>query len=338
MQSFSPCRPLATLLLLLLALPLPGCRDRQPGGESATRQKAKLSVCMGGMVSVLPIIAQAQELDLREGISLSIQQRKDGKLAMDAAMAGECDFAINSEPPIVQLAFAQDDFVILAAVMASGNASKIIARQDRGITSADDLRGKRIGARRFILSHFFLGMYLQKHGIDANETEILFFESRELPQALAGGQIDAYASADTYIIQGKQLLGEKAVVLSEPDLCYNGSYLSARRAWVDANPDLVRRLLSALLAAEEYLREHPGQTKAMLAERLGLPAAEIEAIFADSRFEVSLPQPLLLSFEDQARWQIATGQTENGKQPNFLDFFRPEFLRELRPGAVTIKK
>ncbi|MFZ5775459.1 MAG: ABC transporter substrate-binding protein [Thermodesulfobacteriota bacterium] len=289
------------------------------------------------MVSPLSAIAEIQGFDAREGLAVSHRQLKDGKLGMDAMLAGECDFSINAEPPIVQRGFTHDDFVILATLRTSDNASKIIARRDKGITRSSDLKGKKIGARKHVLSHFFLAMYLQKNGIAPDEVRIEFFEdSKKLPEAINQGIIDAYASANVHIMTGKQLLGKNALVLEEPGLCLNSAYLLARRVWVDANQEVVRRLLAALLAAEDFADKQPGEAQAMLAKHLTLPAPEVEAIFRSSRLTVSLPQPLLFSLEDQARWQIDTGQTTVRQPPNYMTFFRPEFLRSLRPAAVTM--
>ncbi|GAG37759.1 unnamed protein product, partial [marine sediment metagenome] len=51
---------------------------------------------------------------------------------------------------------------------------------------------------------------------------------------------------------------------------------------------------------------------------------------------VGLPQALLIAMEDQARWRIENGLTDETDVPNFLDFLYFDALEVTAPEAVTI--
>jgi NitT/TauT family transport system substrate-binding protein len=326
------------MLLFLCVVPfsalVSGCRDRQSSGPQ--KNLTPVTLCQGGVLTILPLIAQQRGFDAKEGLAITLKNKKDGKLAMDALVAGECTFSSTGEPPIVSRSFEHDDFVILASLVLSENATKIIARRDRGIKSAADLKGRVVGIRKNTISHFFLDMYLRKNGIAARDVKMRFFEPKDMPEALARGEIDAYSGSDAYILSGEQLLGRNAVILSEPGLCYNANYLLAMKAYVDGNPDIVRRLIAAMLRAERFTTENPAEATALVIKAANRNQAELESIMKDSRFAVALPQTVLITLGDHARWMIESHQTSRTSIPNYLTFIRREFLQSLKPDAVTM--
>ena len=328
---------LPLLLFLCVALftaLLSGCRDQQSTGPQKT--VTPVTLCQGGVLTILPIIAQQRGFDAQEGLAIKLENKKDGKLAMDALVAGECDFSSTGEPPIVDRSFEHDDFVILASLVSSENATKIIARADRGIRSAADLKGRTVGVRKKTISHFFFDMYLRKNGLAARDVKIKFFEPKDMPGALARGEIDAYSGSDAYILLGEKLLGRNAVILSEPGLCFNANYLLAMKTTVDGKPDIVRRLIAALLRAEQFTAENRAKAMALVVKAANITEAELELIMKDSRFAVTLPQPILITLGDHARWMIESRQTSRISIPNYLTFIRREFLQSLKPDAVTM--
>ncbi|MCK9419057.1 MAG: ABC transporter substrate-binding protein [Nitrospirae bacterium] len=320
--------------VMLFSAPVSGCKDRQSSGLQ--NNVTPVTLCQGGMLTILPLIARQQGFDAKEGLAITLINKKDGKLSMEALVAGECDFSSTSEPPIVSRSFEYDDFVILASLASSENATKIIARRDRGIRTAADLKGQIVGVRKNTISHFFFDMFLRKNGLAAREVKMRFIEPLNMPEALARGEIEAYSGSDASILSGKKLLGRNAVILSEPGLCYNANYLLGMKTYVDGNPDIVRRLLAALLRAERFTIENPAKVAALVIKAANGNQAELESILKDSRFAVSLPQAALIALGDHARWTIEIRQTSRTSIPNYLTFIRREFLQSLKPDAVTM--
>ncbi len=311
-----------------------GCKDRQSSGLQ--NSPTPVTLCQGGVLTILPIIAQQKGFDTDEGLAITLTHKKDGKLAMDALVAGECNFSSTGESPIVSRSFEHDDFVILAALVLSENSTKIIARKDRGIRMAADLKGRTVGVRKNTSSLFFFDMYLRKNGLSARDVKMRFFEQKEMLEALARGEIDACSGSDAYIFSGEKLLGQNAVILSEPGLCYAANYLLAMKAYVDGNPDIVRRLIAALLRAERFYAENPARAGELVIKTANVTPAELEPILKDSRFAVTLSQPILISLGDHARWMSENSQTSRTGIPNYLTFIRREFLQSLKPDAVTL--
>lgn len=336
-KRFTPC-----LLLLLFAFiaVAGGCSRKSdtPADKKPGQAAEKITICQGGGLAILPLIAQERGMFAENGIDAGVIAKGDGKLAMDAMLAGDCTFATCGEPPLVAGIFTRTDFVVLASLMITKNATRVIARKDLGIRAVADLKGRPVGVRKGTFSHFFLDLLLTKNGINPKDVGLHFMEPGQLPGALESGEIVAYSGSDESLLKGKKLLGEKAVILSEPGLCLNSVNLVARKDFVSSHPETVNRLLKALLQAEEFSVKHPGDAQAIVQKSKGIPPVELEALLKEQNHLVSLPQSLLLTLEGNARWMIDNKMVATDIVPNFLHVIDPEPLKRLKPPAVTINR
>lgn len=335
MKPFTLCRNLSALLLLWVLAA--GCnRDAAPPGKEPARRQA-LTICQGGILAALPIIAQEKGFFAAQGLDVTFTIVGDGKATMEAFLAGKCDLGIMGDPPIVKQSFNRDDIAIVASVVSSANTSRILARRDRGITTPASLSGKRIGVSKATNSHFFLDQYLLQHGIPKGRVTLLDISNKELADALLRGDIDAFAGSDLSFLKGEQALGKNGIVLAEPGLTNFSANLVVKKDWLAANGSTVRKLLQALMQAEQELVSHPVDARRLVAARLKVPELQLAAIMAQQRSAVAMDQILVLSLEDQAQWMLESGMVKGATTPNFLRVLDPTLLRELRPSAVTLK-
>jgi ABC-type nitrate/sulfonate/bicarbonate transport system substrate-binding protein len=79
-----------------------------------------------------------------------------GVAAVDGLLKGEVDIALTTEFVIVEKSLQKQDVLDLATIDKS-MPFYIIARADRGIKTAADLKGKRIGVPRQTITEFYLG-------------------------------------------------------------------------------------------------------------------------------------------------------------------------------------
>ncbi|HEY6007183.1 MAG TPA: ABC transporter substrate-binding protein [Geobacteraceae bacterium] len=331
------CAPVGRWLLLMLLLAAAGCTQRKEHAAVTTAgTKEQVTICQGGILTVLPVVAREKGLFAAEGLDVDLTTCGDGKFAMEAFLAGACTVATVGEPPVVRQSFERDDFRIVASTVSSDNATRILARRDRGITTPRDLKGKKIGVREGTISHFFLDVFLKKNGLTPGDVTVSFVELRKMPQALAAGEIDAYSSSDLYYLEGVQLLGDRAVTFSEPGLCYNAANLVVKRDFLASRPETVRRLLRALVAAEGYVAAHPAETRQLVAAVRQVAPQDLEAVFRNQRHVMALGPSLILSLENQARWLIEKGTVARTEIPNYLRFLAPGPLRTVKAAAVTL--
>lgn len=318
---------------LVVGLLLSACAQNDP---PVPRQQT-FSVCQGGILAALPLIAEEKGYFTAEGIAATVSVYGDGKAAMGSFLNGNCDAAVVGEPPIVMQCFNRNDFVIIATVVSSDNATKILALRSRGINTPRDLIGMRVGVSKGTTSHFFLDQFLKKNRIPAEKVTIVDISHRDMAKALQRGIIDAFAGSDVSYLTGVQAVGSDAVTFTERGLTTHAASLVVGKSWLAANQGLARGVLRALLKAENELSVHPEAALKSLSKRLNIPQSELKGVMAEQHNTVTLDHIFLLSLEDQARWMQENGVAPGKPSINFLHFLDPTLLSELKPGAVSLR-
>ncbi|MBI5683516.1 MAG: NrtA/SsuA/CpmA family ABC transporter substrate-binding protein [Verrucomicrobia bacterium] len=302
-------------------------------------ERARMPVALGiGMapLAALAIIADAEGCFAREGAAVSVRRYASGKLALDAMLAGEVLAATAAVTPVVFSSFKRRDFSLVASIGSSNNDTRIVARKDRGITRAADLRGKRVATQEASAVHFFLHMFLLKQGMTEKDVTIHNLTPADFPQALARGDVDACSLREPLISQALALLGDNAVVFEQPELHVEYHNLLLCNPFLEKRPETVRRLLRAFLAAETFARRHPQRAKTTVARALAISEPALNRFWPWLDLRVRLSQSLLLAMEDQARWAMSRQEAEGAAMPNYLQFVRLDAMLSVKPSAVSI--
>ncbi len=313
-----------------------GCKQRQ---EEAPKS-ASVALCRSTTALLPMVVAESQGFFAEQGLAVTVRESIMGKEALESMLRGECDLATAAEPPVVEYAQQLDDFRLLAALQSSDNLNRIVARADRGIARPEDLRGKRIGTTKGTAPHYFLELFLAKHGLKSQDVAIVFMESGELLGALTSGQVDAVSMTNNVVTQAQQALQGNAVLLEEPGLYRNYYLLLATTNLLEKRPEVAVRFLRALAQAEEFIRQRPEEA---LASALGshgqkVSPAEIKELLVDYQYQLTLEHGMLMGLEDMGRWMVA--REGSGQRPvsNFLNLIAAEPLRTVNPEGVRLEK
>jgi NitT/TauT family transport system substrate-binding protein len=335
--SFSLPGRLAALGLALFALT--ACKQTQESAQQAVSKAAAVTICHGSVTDILPRIALDQGYFADEGLSVTIKDMSDGKLAFDGLLNGECNFAVNGAPPIVAKTDPEHaNFAILATVMADDDSARIIARRDRGISRPLDLKGKRIGVKKGIIGHFFLDLFIMKHGLAQTDVIQVFMDTDTFQSALVAGEIDGFSMTNKMVNAAARSLGDQAIVFSEPGLNIIYGILTTRTD-VPLNLQAAPQLLKALVRAEEYVKLEPAAAKGIVAKAVKLTEQEIDDIWARTTIEVALANNLFVNLEDQYKWLVERGISPAAAVfPNFLAVVEPSYLSAIKQDSVSVIK
>lgn len=288
-------------------------------------------------IGSLLIVALDQDFFSAEGLDVTlVRDYPSGKRAIGGMFDGDVDITACAEVPVVLKSLRQQNFQLFATIGASANEIMIVARKDKGVQSPGDLRGKRIATQQGSAVHFFLHIFLLKYGLSEQDVDLSFLKAEELPEALVTDKIDAFSMREPFIGQAKGLLGDNAVVFSEPGLYLKTFHAVATHRFIQEKPEVMSRMIRGLLRAERFVRDDPDQARSSVAEKLQLPESELETVWPQLNLQVSLDQGILSSLEDKARWAIKNEITDQKTIPNFLNYIYAKALKQVRPERVTI--
>lgn len=311
-------------------------------------EMAKLKLAMVRNVRSAPMeIALENGYFREEGLEVTTTYSDAGWRSLKELLEGRADIATVAETAVVFAAFdkrkytATDrpDFAIIAEVSISHGNEGGLARKDRGILTAADLRGKTVGLPSGgTTADFAFGSLLIHHGFSESELKIVRMEVAALGPALEKGEVDAVFFWETLVKIWRNKLGAKAVtLLAAPG--YTPSWLLvALKAFATQNRKLLVRFLRATERGERFVQQYPARSLDILAKR-GVDGRDVLAeLWPAQEFSLSLNQALLLSLEYEARWMIRKKLTDKTSVPDFLDFIDIVPLTQVKPASVEIVK
>lgn len=328
---------LSWIVVLILAM-LSGAAWGVPGAESVESGATRERVAIGNSptdYSLLLFIAQDRGFFAQNGLDAAIHEYPFGFLTLDHLAKGEIDFGLAADFAFVGKSFETGDLRILASICKAG-AEELVARKDKGIATPGDLKGKRIGVTRKTATEYSLMKFLVFNGLSTRDVTIVDLLPADLVEGLCSGALDAFASWDVWVVDARSRLGDK--VVSWPTRMGQEDYwlVSTRKELTDSRPETVKRVLKALLQAEDFATEHSDEARSILAKhsRGGPPAVKYS--WDNNKYVVTLDQGLLEVLEDEADWKIKSSGTEKLTPPNYLHLIWPHGLDALRPKADTI--
>jgi ABC-type nitrate/sulfonate/bicarbonate transport system substrate-binding protein len=326
-------RPALILAVMALAAALSGLSACQ---TAFTGKAESLSIGSAPLESsALIYIADNQGLFASNGIEATIRDYDTGAASLDGLVKGEVDLAVPAEYALVGKAFNKDKIRALASI-DKVQYFYLVARKDQGIASIPDLKGRKIGVVRKTIAEFYLGRWLELHGMTAGQVTLVDVNIAQSEAKISAGDVDAIISRPPYISPIEASLGPNALVWQAQSNQALYALLIGRNDWITDHTELVRRLYRALIQAEEYLIRHSADAKAIVQKRLKLDDDYMAAVWSQNHFSLSLDQSLVLAMEDEARWMIKNDLTAEKQVPNFLDYIYEDGLESVKPEAVNV--
>jgi len=272
-----------------------------------------------------------------EGLEVEIKEFDSGRTAFRTMLdADGLDIVTVAPTPIILSSFGRNDYAVIAVMTYTDNDSKVVARQDRGITKPVDLKGKIIGVTKGSTGHFFLSSFLNSIGLTNSDVELVDMKATEMAQALAEGRVDAISTWEPHIFNAQKLLGKNVMLFEDNGLFREHFSLVASRNFIKEHANILERFLRALEKAEKFININREESINIVATRIGADINLVDKLWNDFEFNLRLDQSILINLEDRARWSISNKLTEAQKEPDYLDFIYPDALKSVKPGAVTI--
>jgi ABC-type nitrate/sulfonate/bicarbonate transport system substrate-binding protein len=150
------------------------------------------------------------------------------------------------------------------------------------------------------------------------------------------GTFDAVAIFEPYVSDIAAQLGADGVLFSEPQLYVKRFLLTTSQHLTEQRPDVVRKLLRALLRAVAFTRANPARAAQDVAQQLGIKPTAAQQLSTDAILEVTLDQALLLTLEQEAAWLMQQQVVTSEDVPNFLRVLFIPGLQAVAPQAVTV--
>lgn len=272
------------------------------------------------ILDALILIARDKGFFEEEGIDVTVSEYASGKLALQAMFTGDVQVVPVAEVPIVFNSFKWDDFSVIATIGVADKHMSIVARKDLGIERPSDLRGKRIATQKASALHYFSSIFLKQNGLSEQDVQRSFLHITKLVKALVDGKVDAIVVIEPFTTEAKERLGTNAVSFTPSGIYEKTWSLLAFNDYIDSNPEVILKLVRALMRAEEFLVTDREESAKIIAKGLGKDTSWVLDNLDRLHLEVSMDQSYKTLLNDVAKWAINNNLTEVKIIPNYSDY------------------
>jgi ABC-type nitrate/sulfonate/bicarbonate transport system substrate-binding protein len=283
----------------------------------------------------LVAIARAEKLFAAEGLDLAVVGVASGREALAAALDGRVDLAAAPGMSLFREVAARRSPRVLAGIQHSTWLAGVVARRDRGIARALDLRSRSVGYPPASTGEMFLRTLLMAEGMHWSDVRAEAMPIGELVSALASGRVDAAALWCPYLERAARALGPSRTVELHTEMFVDRTLLLAREEVVASRQPALLMALRALLRAGQLAREEPERAFAALRRAIPEDEAALRRQWAHVVPQVEISNSLLHSLYSQAGLLYDGGQASPS---TFRKLLVPELLAAVDPEAVTLER
>jgi sulfonate transport system substrate-binding protein len=264
-----------SLLLLVTAFffgltPLSGFAQDAAGGKSL-----RVGFQKAGLLAVVKAQGALEQKLKPLGYTVSWYEFPAGPQLLEALNAGSIDIGYTGAPPAVFAQAAGVNFVYVGAEPGSQSNEALFVKADSPIRTLADLKGRRVALQKGSSSNFLLVVVLNKAGLTLADIKPVYLPPADARAAFENGDVDAWVVWDPYYAAAQHAL--KVRTLSD----YTGlpqpfNFYEATRTFAEHNPKAVHAVIEQLRTSGEWVTQHPADTAALLAPKIGLDQGIVE--------------------------------------------------------------
>ncbi len=315
--------------------------DQLIASSSSSTAKLEHSVTFcrpNSMVSALLYIAEAKGYFKAQRLSTKFEKTTNAKICQDMLLANNADYLTGAEGPFTYLAASNPPIKILAMLQQNPETS-VFARKDRGITKFEDLKGKRVAYLPGTVSYFFLGRVMKKFGISRSDIQLTAMQPPTMPAALVGGSVDAFSMWEPWGSQASIQSPENIINLTDTDLYQYEALLIGREQAISSNPEIPRKILKALIEAEQFINENNEEAFTILSNAIAFEPNAFKKLWKQYKHKVRIDNhPIRLMEENFELLKENDANFKDVPAPNFRSFIDPSFLRAIDVNRVNLNE
>ncbi len=268
-------------------------------------------------ISALPIIAFRNGFFAQEGLEVEEIKAPFVAQIFQQVVDNKIDVIASGEIPAVFSALKGGSYQINARLNENTNDLSIISFKEKNINSLADLAGKKVGLVKVSIANYHLWRLLKEKNIDPSLVTVVDVTPQNMASALEHGDVDAIFSwepVSSKIISG---FGSKVSFFNPTQVRW--TLFSVVSEKFSKNAEGQKRVLRALLKAEEFIKANPVKAREIIAKETSLDVATLEKVWPVWNFTLTefTEQPVL---SDQSKWAIETNLVNKTSIPDFDSF------------------
>lgn len=226
------------------------------------------------------------EKELEEdGYSIKWSEFSTASSILEALNAGSIDIANGGDAPSIMALSKGMDFVYIAGEASAANAEGILVSKDSGITSLEELKGKKIAFNKASISQYLLTQALESVDLAMDDVEPVFLNPPDASIAFEKGDVDAWVVWDPYMTVAESK-GNIVIQDAEGIVPFRSFYFSTSK-FVDEHPEIVESYVKNVAKAGESIDEDPAEAADLLQKETNIAKDIWRKVLGRKKSEVS---------------------------------------------------
>ncbi|PKU25478.1 aliphatic sulfonate ABC transporter substrate-binding protein [Telmatospirillum siberiense] len=232
----------------------------------------------------------------RPGTTVKLSYFNAGAPINESFASGLQDIGLLGDTPALIGKSAGIDTRIIGKPSAGPKTIAVIVGVDSPITSARDLKGRKVGVPKASYTEHLLSLVLQGQGLTLKDVEQVNLTNGDIPPAIVAGSIDAGAVWEPILTKFE---AQKAVrVLADGTGLKSGLLaIVAGSDFLKNRRDLARAFLRAYARGADFVKANPAEAARLVSDDVKLPPDLAEKVFAKLDFNPVLTAEDIAEFK-----------------------------------------
>ncbi|MCT7298055.1 aliphatic sulfonate ABC transporter substrate-binding protein [Ralstonia sp. CHL-2022] len=284
-------RWLAALLGAGLALSAGLTQAADPAGT------VRVGFQKAGLLAVLKAQGALDKPLAELGYKVEWKEFPAGPQLLEALNTGSIDFGYTGAPPAVFAQAAGARLVYVGAEPGGKTNEALFVLDSSPAHSVADLKGKRIALQKGSSSNYLLVQLLRRANLAVQDVQPIYLPPAEARAAFESGAVDAWVVWDPYYALAQKAL--KTRTLGDFSELPVFNFYEATPEFVKTHPRAVNAILAQLRTAGVWVNQHPQETAALLAPKLGIEQPVVETWLRRVPYGVTPVTPQIVASQQQ---------------------------------------
>jgi ABC-type nitrate/sulfonate/bicarbonate transport system substrate-binding protein len=322
---------------------------RPAGAADPIEQK---SVEIGGVrdpqLGTQLLIADKTRLFKAQGLDVTVHWTESATDIMSFLSGGALYLATSSVNNQVILASKNIAVKAVAGLCDGAGTQGLVLGPGVKLTSPANLVSKRL-ASPITSSHVMMLAKLGKeYGFDSSQIKLVNMEPTEAVTATMRGDVHGALTYDPFMSRLVQLgctlyvtgtasyvTGKKIELSGDEQLLYQNGILLSNQAWMEKNPNTLKAVLRAFIAANDVISNDHPRAVSLMREFLHIDATMMERIMNANRYSIALDGHILRSISFASDWLQAVKRIPAPVAP--ASVLAAQLLQEIDSSLVSLK-
>lgn len=334
---FNQINSIVAIILLLTVVLFTSC-DNQPATPNGPLQKITIATMPSSFTGYTIFVARNKGFFQDAGFDVTLDMSFPHGKATLKALDEKANFAVSSETPFVNAVLNGAEISTIVTTVTAHNHLAVVARQEKGITTGGDLKGKTVGVTLGSNGEYFLDLVLLTNGLTKKDINTKDIKPKGMVDSLKSGDVDAISTWNPNKSRAIEMLGDQGVSIIGEGIYSPFFIVVAKKEYISANPEIVKKITLALQKSTNFIQSNRDDAREIVSKYLKTEPSFLKELEATYIFELSLEQAFINTLEGQAKWALRNKPTSQSTIPNFLEFIYTDALESILPDQMTIIK